>query len=210
MKHAQFLQLFCLITLASLSIHLPHQPSHLRHFSIRNALWLLFVCFFKASWQLCNNHTWIPSWSVYTKRGCGRGDYDEMKSQEMKHCWQAKISSLMLSLLQLHIRSLFPTHRLELKLKNVCFCVDLKILITYAKDLWWLFESLDTFFLSPPPPTCFRSFYYFYDNNNWGMAASYKWNVDVESEKTYQTSISRFSQIYWKVFFILCHNRKCR
>jgi hypothetical protein len=139
-------------------------------------------------------HTWISS---------GRGHYDEMKSQEMKHCWQTKISSLKLSLwLQLHIRRLFSflLHRLKLM-----FCVDLKILITYEKDLWWVFESLDTFFLYAQ--TCFRRFLLFYDNNNWGMTTLEQNESERWKRETYQTSISRFSQIYWKVFFISWQKR---
>lgn len=64
-----------------------------------------------------------------------------------------KISSLKLSLLQLHMRlfsiSICLIDSTWVEVKNVCFYVlYLKVLIIYyAKDLWRFFESLDTFLL---------------------------------------------------------------
>lgn len=133
----------------------------------------------------------------------GVGGHDEMKSQEMKHCWQTKISSLMLSLwLQLHIRrpfSLLP-HWLKLDVGWIC----------WFKNPYYLCGGLAMSFrvirhVFSLPQTCSEVlFYYFYDDSNWSMT-SLKWKSSRRwmRRKTYQTSIFRFSQIYWKVFFIL-------
>lgn len=109
----------------------------------------MIICLlFNATWQLYKI-MWISSWS-----GHGMGREIMMRWRVKRWNVVDKISSLKLSLLQLHIRgalsfsSSASSTRVELS-KNVCFYVlYLKILIIYhTKDLWWFFKSLDTFLL---------------------------------------------------------------